>query len=123
VTGTPVFLQRLHPHIHAAHQLTGEMFRLQEAKFTSVFAGPKFPWGQAAEMRNEIVIAQPQHAFYTLIATPYVGDFDAEVPHMRSQLAFTGSITGFLTEALFAKPSEFPFETYLTFFRKYCGPC
>jgi hypothetical protein len=39
---------------------------LQALDSTSVVVGGKFPWDQAAEKRNEIVLSQPQTARYFL---------------------------------------------------------
>jgi hypothetical protein len=93
---------------------------LQEARFTRVFAGPKFPWGQAAEKRNEISISTPCQAYYNVndeppYEFPTRKDFDAQVANMLSKLPFTGSIVEFLTVALF-EPSEFAFDTVLASF-------
>ena len=75
---------------------------------------PKFPWAQAAEKRNEVLIAQPQRALY-IVGPPEgpTADYNSYVPSMKSELPFTGSIIEFMVDALYGDPAEFPFEAYL----------
>lgn len=87
---------------------------VQEAFSATIHVGPKFPWMEAPRKKYEVDIAQPQWARYIRPnSLPWMlplYDATGVVTDIQSKVAFEGSITDLVSEALYGKPSEFAFE-------------